>query len=223
MPEKNISDIIDALPFLENAEESLVTEFKKNLIIKRIPKNEFIYMEGDECGYYAFVIEGIVRVYKSGESGRELTLYRLEKGESCILTASCVLSTTSFPAVSSAETEVTAALIPAYLFRDWVAKFEFWRKYVFEIMSGRLATVIAVVNEITFGKLDSRVARFLLDREVEEQIKITHQVIASDLGTSREVISRLLKDFEHEKIISISRGIITILNKKLLKEKTKKN
>ncbi len=219
MPEKNFSDIIQSLPFLKDAEPRLVDDFRENFIIKRIPKNEFIYMEGDECGYYAFVVEGIVRVYKIGESGRELTLYRLEKGESCILTASCVLSTTSFPAVSSAETDVTAVLIPAYLFRNWVAKFEFWRKYVFEIMSGRLATVIAVVDEITFGKLDSRIARLLLERESGGQIRITHQDIASDLGSSREVISRLLKDFEHEKIISISRGTITIQNKELLKEK----
>jgi CRP/FNR family transcriptional regulator len=162
-------------------------------------------------------LSGTVRVYKIGESGREITLYRIEENDSCILTASCILSQIRFPALAVVEREVRAALIPAPVLREWIKKYDGWQRYVFGLMSKRLADVIATVEEIAFRRVDVRIAEFLagLTKE-QENITITHQEIAYELGTAREVVSRILKDFERMNVISLSRGSIKVLNRQVL-------
>ncbi len=217
-----ISDeVLNNLEFLKSADDTILTALSQNSFYKKIEKNSHIYFEGDSCSYFAFVISGIVRVYKLGESGREITLYRLAKGESCILTASCVLSTKSFPAFSLAETDIEVLLVPSSLFKSWVVKFDFWREYVFDLLTKRLASVISIIDEVAFKRVDKRIVEFLL-KQNSTNIIITHNEIASEIGTSREVISRILKDLENENFISLSRGAIQILNFDDLQTKLKK-
>lgn len=214
-------EILSRLEFLQSADTTVLQLLSSNAFYKKIEKTSHIYFEGDSCSYFAFVISGTVRVYKLGESGREITLYRLTQGESCILTASCVLSAKSFPAFSLAETDIEVLLVPSGLFKDWVIKYDFWREYVFDLLTKRLASVISIIDEVAFKRVDKRIIEFLL-KQNSDRINITHNEIASEIGTSREVISRILKDLENEELISLSRGTIKLIDLDALQNKYKK-
>ncbi|MEN8264929.1 MAG: Crp/Fnr family transcriptional regulator [Nitrospirota bacterium] len=224
MGEKNstLEKICDAFPFLRDAGKDVREDVTAHAQIARIPKGTFIFFEGDECKQLALVLSGSVRVYKPAESGREITLYRLGKGDSCVLTASCIFSRNPFPAIAYVEDDIEVAAVPSNVFRDWVNRFEVWRNYVFNLLSKRLSEVIATVEEVAFRRVDVRIAEFLLrlPRTNNDEIRMTHQDIAMELGTSREVVSRILKHFEDEKLIILSRGTITILNMGILTSKS---
>lgn len=213
-------DLENRFPFLKNAPGEVKQQLLQHAVVKQVPAGEIICWEGDRCSQLALILSGSVRVYKVGENGREITLYRIEENESCILTASCILSQTRFPAIAVVESPVQAVLIPAPILRDWVERYEVWRDYVFGLLSRRLSTVIATVEEVAFRRVDARIAEFLASlTEKQVELRITHQEIAFELGTAREVVSRILKDFEQEKIIALSRGAITILNRPALLDK----
>jgi CRP/FNR family transcriptional regulator len=165
-----------------------------------------------QCQHLALIVSGVARVYKLGESGREITLYRLTSGESCILTASCIVSGSPFPAFAVCEEAIEALAIHPGVVREWTDQFPVWRDYLFSLISDRLGDVISVIEEIAFRRVDRRLADYLLQRAAQDKqrIKATHQAIASDLGTSREVVSRILKDFEHQGLISVSRGLLQV-------------
>lgn len=129
-----------------------------------------------------------MRVYQIGETGREVTLYRFRPGESCVLTANSILREQFYPAIATVEEDSEAVMIPADAFRDWVRDYDVWREFVFDLVAQRLASVMAIVDEVAFRRLDERVATFLLERgHIENPISVTHQEIASELGSSREV------------------------------------
>ena len=172
-------------------------------------------VEGDSADTIALLISGVVRVYKIGETGREITLYRFGQGQSCILTANAILNNKSFPAIATVEQDAEAIIIPAADFRDWVNRYDLWREFVFGLLSDRLVTIMAVVDEVVFQRMDSRVATWILKRVLlKNSLQLTHQEIASDLGSSREVISRILEDFSKSGLISQGRGSIEVLDKK---------
>ena len=182
-----------------------------------LPQGSIICWEGDACEQLAIVASGVVRVYKVGESGREITLYRLERGQSCILTASCILSHVRFPALAIAETDVQAIVVPSFVVRSWMQRFPEWQEYVFSLMAERVSDIIATVEEVAFRRMDTRIARYLLEStDGEEAVAITHQEIAYDLGTAREVVSRVLKEFERDGLVSLSRGEVAVLDRQRL-------
>jgi len=222
--EKKFDELIRSYPVIEEAGKEFREQFKQYAILKKIPAGEFIFIEKDNCTFFALLLSGRVRVFKEGESGREVTLYRFEKGESCILTVSCILSDSLYPALAVAEEDSEAFLIPANVFREWVSRFDPWRKYVFEILAKRLSSVIMVVEEVAFRRVDSRIAELLLkEADKEQTVRLTHQQIAAEIGTSREVVTRILKDLEQEKLISSGRGSISIINIPELRKKSKKS
>jgi CRP/FNR family transcriptional regulator len=167
-----------------------------------------------QCTHLALLIEGTARVFKIGENGREITLYRIGPGESCILTASCIMSQRPFPAFAVSEQPIKALIISPSDVQRWANQEQAWRDYLFQLISHRLSDVISVVEEVAFRRVDRRLADYLLQQcnNTTNRVKATHQSIASDLGTSREVVSRILKDFEQQGLISIKRGAITLEN-----------
>ena len=207
-----------ALPVLRHAEPPLVREFVDAAWITRIPTGRDVFVEGDHVDAIALLISGVVRVYKVGETGREITLYRFGLGESCILTANAILSQQSFPAIATVEQAAEAVMIPADTFRDWVRRYDLWRGFVFDLLSQRLSNVMALVDEVAFRRLDVRVAALLLERsQAHNPLHITHQEIAAELGSSREVISRVLEDFADRGQIRSARGSIEVLDAQSLK------
>lgn len=205
--------ILQSLPILGHADLQLSREFRAEAFFARIPAGKDIFVEGDRADALALLMSGVVRVYKIGETGREITLYRFGNGESCILTANAILSRKSFPAIATVEKEAEAVMIPADVFRDWVKRDDLWREFVFDLLSERLSAVMAVVDEVVFQRMDRRVASLLLMKSrTQLPIQITHQEIAAELGSSREVISRILEDFSQRDIIKPGRGTIEILD-----------
>jgi len=202
-------------PFLQNKISPLSYEFQSKAFFMRIPAGKDVFVEGDSADTIALLLSGVVRVYKIGETGREIPLYRFGQGQSCILTANAILNNKSFPAIATVEQDAEAIIIPAADFRDWVNRYDLWREFVFGLLSDRLVTIMAVVDEVVFQRMDSRVATWILKRVLlKNSLQVTHQEIASDLGSSREVISRILEDFSKSGLISQGRGSIEVLDKK---------
>lgn len=206
-----------ALPLLRSEDAGLVREFRQTAFHARIPAGRDVFVEGDRVDSIALLIRGVVRVYKMGETGRQITLYRFGDGQSCILTANAILSQKTFPAVATVEREAEAAMVPAQAFRDWVRRHEPWREYVFDLLSARLASVMETVDEVVFRRMDARVAAFLAERaDAINPIPVTHQEIAAELGSSREVVSRLLEDLAERGLVRISRGQVDVLDQDAL-------
>ena len=167
------------------------------------------------------LISGIVRVYKVGESGRQITLYRFGNGQSCILTANAILSQKTFPAVAIVEKDAEAVMIPADVFRNWVGKYDLWREFVFDLLSQRLSSVMEIIDQVVFSRMDVRLGALLITRsQVQNPIRITHQEIAAELGSSREVISRLLEDFSERGFVAVGRGEVELLDSDGLRSHT---
>ena len=210
-------------PFLLDADEEIKDQLLEHVTVVNIQKGDTIFYEGDECKQMAFILSGIVRVYKTGESGKEITLYRLRSGDSCILTASCIFSQSNFPAIAVAEEDVEAALITSHIFRGWINSYEIWRNYTFNLLSQRFSEIMAVLEEVAFRRMDIRIAKLLLtlSEKKNDGLKIKHQDIAMELGSSREVVSRILEQFAYEKILVLKRGTIIIQDMDKLKSKIK--
>lgn len=212
---------IQSMPFLGNADQGFIKEFLTSAFMATIPAGHDVFLEGDRIEAIALLISGVVRVYKIGETGREITLYRFGNGSSCILTANAILSHKTFPAIATVEQDAEAIMIPADRFRDWVKRYDLWRDFVFDLLSQRLQTVMAVIDEVAFHRMDRRVAALLAQRgSTNNPVRITHQEIASELGSSREVISRLLEDFINEGSIRSGRGQIEILDFEALRSRS---
>ena len=206
--------ILTALPFLRRSDAPARREFQATAFLTRIPAGRDVFVEGDHAEAIALLLSGVVRVYQIGENGREITLYRFGNGESCILTANVILSRQTFPAIATVEQEAEAVMVPADAFRDWVRRHDLWRDFTFSLLSQRLASLIATVDEVVFRRLDVRVAQLLLQQgRSAGPIIITHQQIAAELGSSREVISRLLENLESEGLIRRARGAIEVIDR----------
>ncbi len=220
---RQIERLISRFTFLQQADPRFLERFFQHTSFATVDVGDTICGQGSHCSMLALVVSGTARIYKLGESGREITLYRIGTGESCILTASCIISGSPFPAFAVCEEPIEALVIPPGKVRQWTDDHPAWRNYLFGLISSRLGDVISVIEEIAFRRVDQRLAEYLLQRNGDngrDSLRITHQAIASDLGTSREVISRILKDFEHRGLISVARGRLQITNAAALAKKT---
>ncbi|PWB49557.1 MAG: Crp/Fnr family transcriptional regulator [Anaerolineales bacterium] len=218
---EQFNHLAKVLPVLKNAGPDLLREIQQKAFYAHIPAGRDVFLEDDRADAIALLISGVVRVYKIGETGREITLYRFGNGESCILTANAILSQKNFPAIATVEKDAEAVMIPAETFRDWVRRYDLWREFVFDLLSERLSSVMEIVEEVAFHRMDARVVAFLSERmDQSDSIQITHQEIAGELGSSREVISRILEDFSALGMISVSRGTIKVLDRKALQARS---
>lgn len=190
-------------------------------VSKRIPKGTVIFDEGDQCGGIAFVLNGSIRVSKVGKNGREVVLYRVCRGDSCILTIASVLSNISYPATAIVEEDVEVILIPVQQFKMQMAiNFEL-QQFTYKLISERFLEVMTLIDEIIFRRIDERLIEFLLKQASKDGdiIEMTHEELAIQLGTAREVISRIMKGLERDGYIQLSRGKVRIMNHSNLKER----
>jgi len=210
---QNRARLVQKLSFLRKGDDVFKEKFFSAASSVFFPMGTSIAADGSECGQLAIVTSGRVRVYKLSETGREITLYRIEAGDSCVLTASCIMSQMPFPAIAVTETDCEAVVLPAGQVRNWLVDSPVWSLFIFGLISRRLSEVIAVLEDIAFHHVDERVSAYLIARASNSPtFRVTHQQIAADLGTTREVISRILKDFERKGLIKGSRGQIDVLN-----------
>ncbi|MDX8408308.1 MAG: Crp/Fnr family transcriptional regulator, partial [Mariprofundaceae bacterium] len=176
----------------------------------QVPRDTVLFRDGDACQGYVFVARGSVRVQKMDPDGHEIVLYRVEDGQTCMLTTSCLLGDKAYPAEGIAEEDTMLALIPAAGFDAMLANPPF-RRFVLGMISDRIADLMRLIEDVAFGRLDVRLARRLLELDSgSHELNLTHQQLATELGTAREVVSRILKDLERRGLVSLKRGKVLI-------------
>jgi CRP/FNR family transcriptional regulator len=213
--------LLQVFPFFESLPPRSRDAILSKAIHKTLDHKQILVSGGTACAFLPFVMDGTLRIFKASEAGREITLYRIEKGESCILSATCILNGGKFPAIAEAEGETEVLLLPSRLLVRLVAENAQWRKFMFDLYARRLDDVLTLVDEITFHHMDSRLAALLVRQAGVRQKTVTrtHGEIAAELGTSREVVTRILSDFETAGLIATSRGRIRIRQPDALRER----
>jgi CRP/FNR family transcriptional regulator len=207
----DLDRIVEAIPVLRRGGPALRAAFRRAAFVSRIPAGRNVFVEGDEVGAIPLLVRGTVRVYQVGETGREVTLYRFRPGESCVLTANAILTGQAFPAIATVEEDAEAAMIPAATFREWVGREDLWREFFVDLVAQRLASVMTVVDDVAFKRLDARVAGLLAGRARQANpVRITHQEMASELGSAREAVSRVVEDLAAKGLIAPTRGFVEI-------------
>lgn len=186
-----------------------------------LPAGVTVYHAGDRCENYLLVLEGSVRVQMFSENGNEIVLYRVEEGQSCILTTSCLLAQERYSAEAVTETPVRAVAFSAAGFEQALATLAGFRRFVFTNYARRITDLLCLIDAIAFGRMDVRLATLLLQRLGDQrELQITHQHIANELGTAREVVSRLLKEYERRGIVETHRGRLVIKDRGQLQRLT---
>ncbi|HEY5761948.1 MAG TPA: Crp/Fnr family transcriptional regulator [Rhodocyclaceae bacterium] len=168
-----------------------------------------LFDEHQPCQGFPFVVKGSVRVVKAGANGRELPLYRVLPGETCVISSSCLLGRIDYNARGVADEETTVVLLPRPLFDELVGAPAF-REYVFRLLAERIADLMQLIEEVAFRRLDQRLAALLLGKG--RMLHTTHQHLADELGSVREIVSRLLKGFSEQGFVSLGREQIEILD-----------
>ena len=178
------------------------------------PAGSVLFDAKQPCRGFPLLLEGSVRVSKTSPNGREIQLYRVEPGQGCILSGGCLLGQTDYSASAVAEQDVVLISVPPALFHELMLQFEPFRRYVFGMYGERLSEVMELVEEVAFRQLDTRLAQLLIRRG--PVIEGTHQGIADELGSVREIVSRLLRSFEQRGWVRLERERITLLDPKAL-------
>ncbi len=206
-------------PHLGKINDAVINDLMNNAGTINMPAKATAFHQGDACSNYLLVLSGRIKVLTRAENGREIVLYRLGDGDSCVLTTSCLFGNARYPAEGISETDVVALAIPAEKFHNAIQHSKAFREFVFGSFSSHLGSLIALVEEVAFGKLDIRLARHLLKSSNDKAtIETTHQQLATEMGSAREVISRQLKDFESRGWLKLHRGSVEILDKQALEE-----
>ncbi|MCC4241447.1 Crp/Fnr family transcriptional regulator [Thalassospira povalilytica] len=212
------ADWIMQFPGLSRLSTEIRQYLTDNSRVIDIPVDTVIFGPGKPPEQLLLLLSGTVRVQKTSETGREIVLYRVHAGESCVLTTACLMAYEDYSAEGIAETGLQAVAIPRDVFDRMVADSPEFRQFVFMAYSRRMTDLFAVVEEIAFRRLDIRLAQKLIELSSEQQtIQTTHQKLAGELGTAREVISRQLAEFQRRGWIEQARGVIHILDRDQIK------
>ena len=193
----------------------------KNIILRhmvslQLKAGQNAFRAGDVASNYLVVKSGSVRVVVTTEQGREIVLYHVEAGQTCVLTTSCLLSGAEYDAEAVADVDTEAIILPKAAFDELMAASPKFRQFVFSSYGERLHTLIGLVQEVTLKHVDRRLARQLLKQAQNGVVAATHQALAQELNTAREVVTRLLNDFAQKGWVEVSRGRITLRNEAAL-------
>ncbi len=179
--------------------------------VVKLDRDFEILNENDQCSHVLFLLSGEIEVYKISENGKVFRLYTIKEGESCVLNLSCVLSDNNYLAYAKALTDIECIMLPRTTFIEVFQLEECLRNYVFKLISTRLIEITSKVEGIVLESLETRLYKWLQEQETE-LIYITHEELANQLGSAREVISRQLKKWEREKKIKLYRGKIKLID-----------
>ena len=216
---ENSADWLTVFPALNPIQDTSWLEAVRAGRYLDIPAGTMIVRKGQPCMNFLLVVQGTLRVYETAENGREILLYRLYGGEICVLTLTHLLQGIAYSACAVAETDARVVSIPLHPFQRALAESEAFRTAVLFTLSRRLSDVMQLVEQVAFHGLDLRLACLLgqlFGQRNTRRLKITHQELARELGTTREVLSRLLKAFEHQGCIRLSRGQIELVSPEAL-------
>jgi CRP/FNR family transcriptional regulator len=201
-------------PTLQDLPDTVLDLIVSRTTLLNIPRDTRLFDYGSQCELLPLVLEGSIRVFKRSENGREISLYRVNSDQMCLITLGCLLGGHNYEAVGISETDVRAIGIPQGLFIELMAGQAAFRDRIFLFFTERLTGLMNLVEEITFNKLDQRLADVLLKHG--PVIDLSHQALADELGSVREMISRLLKQFQDDGWVCLSRKKIEITNPEAL-------
>ena len=212
----------DMFPFWDKIPLEDKEEICRNSVSTVYSKGETIH-DGNECSGVFLVRTGSLRVYIMSDDGKDITLYRLHKGDMCMLSASCVLQTITFDVMVDAEEDSNCIVVAGHAFAALSDRVPSVRIFALQATVDRFSTVIEVMQSMLFMSFDYRLAAFLLDeiaRSGGDTVKLTHEAIAKYMGSAREVVTRTMKKFTKNGLVEASRGGVRILDKKRLRAMT---
>ncbi len=213
----NDLDWLDQFPDLDGLEVSAKDLLLKYARVVEAPIGTIGYREGGPCGAYVMRLSGRSRVYKMSSSGREILLYRVNAGETCVITTTCLLGKSNYPASTVVEEAIRDVIIPAAPFNQLMIDSVIFRTFVMTNYGALISDLIVLLDEVAFHSLDARLAKLLLDAG-SDGVHRTHQQIADELGTAREVVSRQLKRFEQKSWVTLGRGQVDLLSRDALEK-----
>ncbi len=202
--------LLTLFPALRDVPAGLWRRIEQETAYIEAPAGAMLFESRGPCQAFPMLLSGSVRVTKAGANGREIQLYRVLPGESCIITSSCLLGSVVYPARGVAEHDLTAVMVPRALFTRLIEQHPPFRAVIFNLFGERLADLMQLVEEVAFHRLDQRLAALLLAKG--EIVNATHQGLADELGSVREMISRLLKNFQDQGLVALGREQIRILD-----------
>jgi CRP/FNR family transcriptional regulator len=197
---------------LHDLAPDLAGELEARSQLVRLAAGAVVFAPGQQAANLLLLLTGSVRVQQRSESGREVFLYRVHAGESCVLTTACMLAEVDYSAEALAETDIEAVAIPRALFDDLAGRSALFRSFVFQAYARRITDLFGLIDVIVFQRMDVRLATRLLDLARDGLVQATHQALAAELGSAREVISRLLGEFQRRGWIMQARGEVRILD-----------
>jgi len=212
----DVASLITQCPTLASLPAAELDAVAGQAIAMTAPAGALMFDTGHACQALPLVLSGSIRVFKRAESGREISLYRVRQGELCIVTISCLLGADAYPATGVAETEVTAIALPRPLFLRLTETHPPFRQAVFHLFAERLSGLMQLVEEVSFRKLYQRLAALLAARA--PLILGSHQQLADELGSVREIVSRLLKSFEEQGWLNLGRERVEVLAPEALRD-----
>jgi CRP/FNR family transcriptional regulator, anaerobic regulatory protein len=208
------SRLLQQYPMLRELFGTDQAELMATASMMHLPVGTVVFDENQQCQGFPLLLSGSIRVIKAAPNGRELLLYHVMPGESCILTSSCLLGHTRYHARGIAEQAMEMVLLPAATFQELIGTQEAFRSYVFHLFSDRLTDLMQLVSAVAFQKLDQRLAKLLANKP--SPIHATHQALADELGSAREIVSRLLKGYAEHGWVKLGREQIEITDKAAL-------
>lgn len=192
-----------------------------SLMTRHVEKGTVIHNGSMDCTGLLLVQSGQLRAYILSDEGREITIYRLFERDMCLFSASCIMRSIQFEIMIEAEKDTELWVIPSEIYKSIMEKSAPVANYTNELMASRFSDVMWLIEQIMWKSLDKRVAAFLLEESSIEdtvELKITHEIIANHLGSHREVITRMLRYFQSEGMVKLSRGTVTIADEEKLRE-----
>jgi len=213
------SNLSHQYPDVLNFQEPLWFDILKYSHTQNIPEHTCLFRETEQRSNFMWLLEGTVRVLKHSPSGREITLYRVNPGELCVLSIQSLMGDHKVPASAVAETDLVGLVMNKLEFDHAFDESKDFSRYLLRYISQRLGDVMQLISEVTFQRLELRLACLLwklFTNEASNSVVITHEKLAHELGTTREMVSRLLKEFEVKQCIKLARGKIHLVSKDML-------
>jgi len=215
LTEVEYSELSERNPVFRDLPDPFASRIRADAEKVSLPAGTQIFDDGDPCESFVVSLTGTVRASKVSPGGRELLLYYVHPGEFCVLTTSCLLGNCRYNARGLALDDITFISFPVPLFEELIARCGPFREAVFEMMNTRLAMLMRLVEEVAFHRLDRRLASLLLERADNgngSSVAATHQQLAEDLGTSREIVSRILESLESEGLVGLARRRVDLVD-----------
>ena len=205
-----LDGLMSDYPFLKMLDEEALAIIERNLVQKKVQAGELLINGEEACWGFSFIKSGVLRVYRLNDEGREVTLYRLRKGDSCFMTVICALAQSKTHAYVRVEEDSELVILPILLFEKYLINHPVYLQFVFNNLYEKFLSVIQVVENVTFNSIEQRVIDYLQQLSRGGLLYRTHEQIAFDIGSTREVVSRTLKSLERKGMVKLERGKILI-------------